>query len=567
LNLTGHRIQFYENGELRIEKYDSNHNMSLTMDKINGQYMNLRFCVKKYMRARAHIWILLGLSFLAAVSCGRREPVQDRLVVRLEEDPSTLDPARIVDYWGGVIGAKLYQGLLVYDEKLNLVGDLADSWSVHDGGKRYRFRLRESFFSNKEKVLSGDVKYSMERLASPETASPRSWMTDPILGVESFREGDSEQIDGIRVIGDRELEIELKEPLAIFPGLLAMPNFYVVPAGGCQGGGTVGSGPFMVASWKHDYELILERNPYWTGESPGVASIEYRIIPEDFSALSEYDAGSISVMEVPDSQLPTVRKRMPEQIVEIPGLNTYYIGMNCRRPPFDDARLRRALNMAVDREMIVRTLLSGSAVVAKGPIPPGIPGYDPGLKGYPYDPEAAAGLIEAVGWKGRIKLYGPADRKVLGRLVAIQHYLGEAGLGIDIVQLEWSAFKEAINTGEADLFYISWWADYPDGENFLFPTFHSSNRGPLGNRAEYSNPGVDRLIERARVTVDARKRAGLYRDAQRMIVEDAPWVFLWHKKDIWVHQPRVEGFRLYPVYNSDKGLGIFLNKKNSNIEK
>ena len=501
------------------------------------------------------------------ISCSREETVPGRLVVRLEEDPSTLDPARIVDYWGGVIGAKLYQGLLVYDENLNLAGDLAASWSVHDGGKRYRFRIGESFFSNGREVLAGDVKYSLERLASPSTGSPRSWMTATIVGADSFRKGDARQIDGIRVIGDRELEIELEEPLAVFPGLLAMPSCYVVADGGDNGKGVMGSGPFVVSSWAHDYELILESNPCWRGEPPGISSIEYRVVPEDFSALSEYEAGSISVMEVPDSQLPTVRKRMADQIVEIPGLNTYYIGMNCRRPPLDDVLLRKALNMAVDREMIVQTLLSGSAVVARGPIPPGISGYDPSLSGYPYDPGVAAKLIEETGWKGRLKLYGPADSKVLGRLVAIQHYFGRVGLDVDIVQLEWSAFKEAINRGEADLFYLSWWADYPDGENFLFPTFHSSNWGPLGNRAKYGNPDVDRLIERARVTVDASDRAELYRRAQRMIVEDAPWVFLWHKKDIWIHQPWVEGFRLYPVYNSDKGLGIFLDEKNANIAK
>lgn len=512
------------------------------------------------MKARAATGMILVAALVGGTSCGRQEPVPGRLVVRLEEDPSTLDPARIVDYWGGVIGAKLYQGLLVYDGEMRLVGDLAESWSVHDGGRRYRFRLGEAFFSDGRRVRPEDVRYSFERLAAPGTASPRSWMADPILGVDAFRKGDSEHVGGIRLLGERELEIELKEPLAVFPGLLAMPNFYVVPSG-AGGEGVIGSGPFAVASWKHDYELVLEPNPYWAGARPGISSLEYSIVPEDFSALSEFEAGSISVMEVPDSQVPTVRKRMAELVVELPGLNTYYIGMNCRLPPLDDVRLRRAINLAVDREMIVETLLSGGAVVARGPIPPGIPGYDPELRGYPYDPAEARKLVESVGWRGPLKLYGPADRKVLGRMVAIQHYLAAAGLDVGIVQLEWSAFKEAVNTGEARLFYISWWADYPDGENFLFPTFHSSNRGPLGNRAQYANPEVDALIERARVTVDGAKRAGLYREAQRIIVDEAPWVFLWHKEDIWIHQPWVRGFRLYPVYNSDKGLGISLVKR------
>ena len=116
-----------------------------------------------------------------------------------------------------------------------------------------------------------------------------------------------------------------------------------------------------------------------------------------------------------------------------------------------------------------------------------------------------------------------------------------------IKQLEWSAYKEAINKGEPDMFWLSWWADYPDPENFLYPLYHSSNEGPAGNRTRYSSREADRLIELGQAEQDEKKKNAYYQKAERLIVKDAPWVFFWHKTDYIAVQPHVRGFRPYPV--------------------
>jgi peptide/nickel transport system substrate-binding protein/oligopeptide transport system substrate-binding protein len=179
--------------------------------------------------------------------------------------------------------------------------------------------------------------------------------------------------------------------------------------------------------------------------------------------------------------------------------------------------------------------------------------------GYGYEPERAKKMIREAEMEGkRIKIYISADPEVLDIMEVIQQYLSRAGLIVEIVQLDWSAYKEALNKGEADAFWLSWWADYPDPENFFFPMFHSSNAGPAGNRTWYNDREFDRLIEQAQSTADERTRFSLYQRANRHIVKNAPWVFMWHRSDFYVFQQRVRDFRIYPIYSVDKGMDVSL---------
>jgi peptide/nickel transport system substrate-binding protein/oligopeptide transport system substrate-binding protein len=246
------------------------------------------------------------------------------------------------------------------------------------------------------------------------------------------------------------------------------------------------------------------------------------------------------------------------------GLDTYYLGLNCTRRPFTDRRVRQAVNLAIDCERILNTVFEKRGVLAKGPVPPGLwkYGMGPGTgAGYPYDPEKAKKLIAEAGVAGsRITIYISADPEVLDIMEVVQGYLSQAGITADIRQLDWSAFKQAVNIGEPDAFWLSWWADYPDPENFLFPLFHSASVGPAGNRTRCLDPELDRLIETAEGTVDEKKRYALYRTAEDRIIDNAPWVFMWHRSDFYVVQPWVEDFRIYPIYSIDKGMDMLVRK-------
>jgi peptide/nickel transport system substrate-binding protein/oligopeptide transport system substrate-binding protein len=180
---------------------------------------------------------------------------------------------------------------------------------------------------------------------------------------------------------------------------------------------------------------------------------------------------------------------------------------------------------------------------------------------YEYNPQKARELIQQEGMEGiTIYFYITADQEIVDIAEVIQSYIQAAGIKVTIMQLEWSAYKEAVNRGEADMFYLSWWADYPDPENFLFPLFHSSNHGVAGNRTRYTNAKVDALIEQGRNTLDENKRNSLYQKAEELIVADVPWVSLWHRTDFIIRQPWVKKYKIYPIYSMDKGTDIVLAK-------
>jgi peptide/nickel transport system substrate-binding protein/oligopeptide transport system substrate-binding protein len=201
-------------------------------------------------------------------------------------------------------------------------------------------------------------------------------------------------------------------------------------------------------------------------------------------------------------------------------------------------------------------------VLARGPVPPGLWKYGQGPKanaGYRYDPEGAKRLLKEAGATGgRITLYISSDPEVLDIMEVVQQYLTAAGLQASIRQLDWSAFKRAVDKGEPDAFWLSWWADYPDPENFLFPLFHAASVGPAGNRTRCLDAELDRLIEKAQGTLDEQARYRLYRQAEDRIIRNAPWVFMWHRADYYVVQPWVENFRIYPIYSIDKGMDVRL---------
>ncbi len=519
---------------------------------------------------RPFSFLILLFSFLV-FSCGRAERDYSELRLGLPQDPTSLDPAMIVDVAGASVAAKLFNGLVRFDETMNIAPDIASEWRVSGDGRVYTFHLRpDVVFHNGRRLTASDVKFSFERVLSPQAGSRRKWLFEPVLGARDFIERRSNKVEGFTVIDERTIQITLERPLSVFLGFLAMPNAYIVPSEEIERWGkdfsdhVVGTGPFALEEWKHDEFLKLARNDGYFGVPAKVKAVTYRILPEDFTRVAEFEAGNLDVLEIPTAEFarltadPFWQKHIESRV----GLNIYYLGFNCRKPPMDRPAFRQAVNMAIDRQKIVDVTLQGRARLATGPIPPELPGHNPHVSGYSYDPSRARDMIHEFENELRrpLKLYQSADRRVLETTEAIQYYLEKAGIDVDIVQIEWTAFKQALSKGEADMFVLSWYADYPDAENFLFPVFHSSNWGAAGNRAFYRNPAFDALIEKAQREPDSKKRIDLYQEAEQLVVRDAPWVFLWHRTDFFLTQPWVSNFRPAAIVNADKGNEIELTR-------
>jgi peptide/nickel transport system substrate-binding protein/oligopeptide transport system substrate-binding protein len=511
--------------------------------------------------------VVAALLCLLLATCTTRNREPGYVYFRIGHNPTTLDPALIVDVNGGLIAAKLFNGLVKLGDGLEVVPDIAESWEVSNDALRYRFTLRRGVtFSSGRKVRAADFKYSFERVLDPEARSPNTWIFEKIRGAREFMEEEADEVRGIRVVDDHTLEIRLEKPFAPFLGLMTMPTAYVVPVeevlhwGPDFSSNPVGTGPFVLIEWLPNRHLALDARKDYFDLPARVTGIVYRVIPEELTAVAEFELGNLDVITVPSFEYSRYQEspRWKGLIASTEALNTYYLGLNCERPPFDDPELRRAVNRAIDRRKILETLYEKRGRLAPGPVPDALRKW-PEPEGYRYEPERAREYVRAQGLSEReITFYVNADQAVVDMAEVIQAYLKDVGLRVSIRQLEWSAFKEAVGTGEADMFWLSWWADYPDPENFLYPLFHSSNHGPAGNRARYTNPEVDKLIERGQHAPSPERSHEYYEKAEHIIARDAPWVFFWHRTDYTVRQPWIKHYRQYPVYSMDKGVDLKL---------
>jgi len=510
---------------------------------------------------RITLFLVISTFFFA---CSETDRLDGFIYYRLSSDPTTLDPALITDVTGGYISAKLFNGLVKLDKDLNVIPDIAESWVISDEGKSYIFQIRKDVnFVNKREVTAADFKYSFKRILSPSGKSPNTWVLERISGAKDFMQGRVKDISGIEVLDDRTLKIRLEEPYSPFLQLLTMSAAYVVPKeeierlGADFSASPVGTGPFTLKEWKNNNRIILSRNnAYFEGRAK-TNGIVYRIIPEDLTAVTEFELGNLDVIQVPASEFSRYRSSpfWKDYLSSVTGLNTYYLGFNCSRSPFQSLALRRAVSYSIDIEKILRTFYENRGRPAAGPVPDLIRNWE--TVSHAFDPDKARRIVEKEGMLGRtVHFYVTADQEAVDMAEIIQSYIHQAGLKVVIKQFEWSAYKAAINNGEADLFWLGWWADYPDPENFLFPLFHSSNHGAGGNRTRYTNREVDRLIEAGQSSLRVSERDRYYRDAEKIIVEEAAWVFFWHKNDFTLRQPHLKNYMIYPIYSMDKGLEV-----------
>jgi len=481
------------------------------------------------------------------------------LYLNLTQNPTTLDPAQVKDVAGGQIVAHIYGTLVTYGADGKLTGDVAESFRVSPDGKTYEFRIRKGFqFANGRAVTSADVVYAFLRTLSPTTRSPRTWVLDRIKGARDYMDGKSDAVAGLRAGSDDLLVVELEEPFAPFLGLLTMPAAAVVPReveNPSERG--FGSGPFRVSEFRPSERLVLERNPHYAGPGPEVDRVVYKIIEPPIARITEFRQGLIDIMDVPSDYYESLTRDADTRdlITRTDSFNVYFLGINCTAERFGDAVVRRALACALDTPAMVKAIYPGRAVPALGPIPPGIPGYAPDVKGIPCDVPKAKALLRSAKFdlEKPVRFLSGSDKDTIKTCQALAGELRKVGFTVELNPRETTTFKQMLKTGDFDLFYYSWWADYPDAENFLAPLFLTSADRGGGNPTGYSNPEVDRLIHEAQREPDASKRAALYKRIQDIVIADCPRVWLWHRRELSLRQSWVRGYAPSPIYNTDKG--------------
>jgi peptide/nickel transport system substrate-binding protein/oligopeptide transport system substrate-binding protein len=499
---------------------------------------------------------------------GCSEPKYDpnTLNLHIDTDPTTLDPAMMTDVRSGRLSALLFDTLVRFDENLELQPGLARAWNIVDNGMTYTFYLRKGvLFSNGETLSAADVKYSFERLIHRKTASPRSWIFSNIQGFDEFKSSNDAELTGIQILDSHTLSIKLKKPFSPFLALLTMPNASILSKKSLLKNELSGTGPFVLDHWKRDYEILLKSNPNYYDGSPQINQIRFRMIKETLFVSSEFRRGRLDVIEIPNTEIPLYRRdpKWKDQILTQNNLSLYYWGFNLRRVPFNTKEFRQAISNLINKDILIKTIRKDRALPVIGPIPPGLPGYDPNLPKQDFNSSHASKIIAKYRTllPRTLTLLQSTNEETLELSEALQAQLNQAGINVKIIEQEWSAFKNSLLQGDFDTFLVSWWADYPEGENFLYPLFHSSNFGSGGNYTHFQNAEIDELIERSQKTTSSQEKLNLYHEIQKRIIEECPMVFLYSSRSLLIKQPWISNFKSHPLYNGNKLTRVVKNNE------
>jgi peptide/nickel transport system substrate-binding protein/oligopeptide transport system substrate-binding protein len=504
-------------------------------------------------------------AFLLAVllaGCGGGERASSPMLeLALETAPNRLDPAFAVDVAEGEICALVFDGLVGLAPDGVLSPALARAWETADG-RRYVFHLdARARFSDGRAVRAADVRASFERVLAPATASPRAWVLERIRGAGPFRDGSANSVAGIETPDDSTFVVELEEPFAPFLSMLALPAARVVDVASVDAGEVpMGSGPWVISEWVRGDRVVLVPNPHHAKRARGIEGVRYRVIPEPFTRIAEFESGSIDVLEIPDAEVPRFLDdaSRSDRLLKRAELRVFYLGLNNAR--YRDVRVRRALNHAVNVPELSRVLQAGEAIPAHGAIPPGIAGHRE-RPGYDYDPMRAKALLREAGAENLKLEVWLRESAECGRVMeAVQGYWRAVGVDATLVRREWSAFKQTVSAGKVDAFLLDWFADYPDAENFLFPLFHSDNHGGGGNRSFFADPGIDRMIDDASRMLDPEARADACARIDSLVYAQAPWVYLYFPTTFHIVSERVTGYRLPRLYLANDFSGVRVSR-------
>jgi oligopeptide transport system substrate-binding protein len=472
----------------------------------------------------------------------------------LGNDPTGLDPARLTDIYGVTVVNQVFDSLVEFDAHLNVLPALAESWSASRDGLVWTFQLRRGVkFHNGREVVAADVVYSLSRFLDPAVGSPRTWFLDKVKGAEAFRSGTTKSLDSVNAVDRYTVQITLAEAFAPFISILGSPHLTIVPkeeierAGAAFANSPVGTGPFRFVQWKRGEEIVLEANEQYFRGRPSLDRVRFVIFPgtNESEMIRAFERGELEDSPIPPDKRQAFLKSDTYQVIRKPTLSLLVIGFNVERPPLNRRKVRQSVNYAVDKVHVNAEAQGGRYVVARGILPPGMPGYTPEIQGYDYNPAKAMDLLAQAGYPAGSNL-APMTLSSSAKAVeahrefqAIQQSLAAIGIEVERKQFEnWPTFRQALLRGEAELFRFSRYADYPDPDNIFYPLFHSQSES---NFFRYRNPRVDDLLDKARRETDELQRARLYRDVEQIILDDAPAVILLHYTYEQVFQPYVEG--------------------------
>ena len=508
------------------------------------------------------LFLLLSISILPngalgeKITKGKEKPVFGGTYRRpLEFMPRTLDPALLADIYSVTIIQQLFDGLVQFDQNLNVIPSIAKSWKISHNGLTYTFFIKEGVkFHNGREVTAVDFVYSFSRIIDPKTKSPATHLLEKVSGFKEFQAGKINYVKGLKSLGKYTFEITLSEPFYPFISVLGVVNLKVLPQEELEKPDSVfqkipiGTGSFKFASMKEDEEIVLEANPHYFDGRPYLNKIIFKIFHgtpyEDI--FRNFVEGKLEET----AGIPFKEFREPSQlknyyIVRKPMLSLRFYGMQVKTKPFDNKKVRQAINCAINKQQIDREAFQGMDQITDRIIPSGMPGSSPVKIPYPYNPKRARELLSEAGYPGGkgippLQFWSASRAEITQKeLEVVKSNLADIGLNLQVyTETNWKKFEEMMAAYKTPIFRYAWYADFPDPDNFLGILFHSRTKC---NYMAYDNPEVDRLLDRARVERDYLKRMEMYRKVEEVVLEDAPIVPTINHIFQQAYQPYVRG--------------------------
>ena len=519
------------------------------------------------MNASRHIRIVLAflcamLAFSAAAAPSDQPKRGGTLHLWEPTDLRTLDPAIAYDTASEPVVRLLFRGLLEYDDGVNLVLGQAQDWNISPDGKTYTFHLRPGIkFSNGREVEAADYVYTLQRILDPATDSPGQGFFTDIAGAQKFVDGKATNVTGLIAPDKHTLIVQLEQPLFTFRYSLAMTFADVVPRDIAGRYGKdfqyhlVGTGPYSLVEWRRGVRWRLARNSYYIGPDGYVDAVDIMVGGDSTTATMMLERNELDTVQAtpPDAVRFERDPKLRSWLVPVSTANTDYIFMNTEIPPFDNVLVRRAVNYAINKARLTR-LTGDFAIVAHGIVPPAMSWTNATLTQYAYDPDQARALLRQAGFTNglKTKFSFMGDSPTFPRLAQdIQQDLSQVGIDAEMDPINSAAFEVAAGERHKLAFGVwGWFQDYPDPSDFLDVLFNGRYiiESDCNNTAFYNHTNVNQLLDQANASLDAGERTRLYRQAEDLIMRDAPWVPLMHEVLPMVYNPRVHGTQPHPVW-------------------
>lgn len=471
--------------------------------------------------------------------------------------PGKLDPAFSTDIYGVMIIQQIFDGLVQFDKNLNIIPAIAKSWKISPDGLTYTFYLREGVkFHNGREVIADDFVYSFTRISDPKNKSPAAHLLGKVLGFKEFQDGRTNYVKGLKFVDKFSFEVKLSEPFYPFISVLGINHFKVIPREEIENPikdfsrFPVGTGPFKFVSMKEREEIIIEANPEYFEGRPYLDKIVFKIFhgAPRATIFQEFKEKKLEESFIPPGEIEDVVKGKSYLFLQKPILSLRFYGLNLLSKTLDNKKLRKAINFAINKKSIISEIHKNQFNLAKGVLPPGMPGYDPLKNPYPFNEAYAIKLLSEAGYRQgqdipTLEIWSASKSDAAQReLNEIKSQLNKIGIQTTIhFETNWPNFELMLRANKAPVFIYAWYADFPDPDNFLGTLFHSKSNY---NYTAYHNPEVDRLLDKARAERDYLKRMDTYRKIEEIVLEDAPIVPMVNHLFQMVYQPYVRGIEV-----------------------